>query len=238
MTSDIHANLYAALVTSGILRRTDPDVAWALTERVQTLNLRAGHQVITQGEENPYLYIIVSGKVKVTFRSHAGGENVLSLLGPTDVVGMVSLFEPGAPEYSVTALTDVVLGEIARDQLAAWMVAHPEIGHQMLRLLARRVEFWTSYMFDIVFTDVPYRLAQRLLVLSKQFGQIEYDAVRVIHDMTIDEIAQLSGAAPKTVCAALHDFAEQGWIRLEEDSVVIVDAGRLADLPPRSTTYG
>jgi CRP-like cAMP-binding protein len=235
---DPRSDLHAALVGSGIFRRTDPDVAWTLTKGVHTLSIPAGHVVFCQDEPNPYMYVVVSGKVKVSFRSHADSENVLTLLGPPHAVGLVSLFEPGAREFSVTALTDVVLAEIAADQLAAWMVEHPEIGQQMLRLLARRVEFWTSYMFDIVFADVPYRLAQRFLVLSKQFGQMENDAVRVIHDLTLDEIGQLSGAAPETVAAALHDFADRGWIRMEDDSVIIVDAGRLASLPPRWRACG
>ncbi|WP_298087561.1 Crp/Fnr family transcriptional regulator, partial [uncultured Corynebacterium sp.] len=52
--------------------------------------------------------------------------------------------------------------------------------------------------------------------------------LRVTHDLTQEEIAQLVGASRETVNKALAEFAHRGWIRLEGKSVVITDAERLA----------
>jgi len=53
-------------------------------------------------------------------------------------------------------------------------------------------------------------------------------ALRVTHDLTQEEIAQLVGASRETVNKALADFAHRGWIRLEGKSVLISDSERLA----------
>jgi CRP/FNR family cyclic AMP-dependent transcriptional regulator len=53
-------------------------------------------------------------------------------------------------------------------------------------------------------------------------------ALRVTHDLTQLEIAQLVGASRETVNKALADFAHPGWIRLEGKSVLISDSERLA----------
>jgi CRP-like cAMP-binding protein len=53
------------------------------------------------------------------------------------------------------------------------------------------------------------------------------EGVRVVHDLTQEELAQLVGASRETVNKALADFAGRGWLRLEQRSVVLLDIERL-----------
>jgi CRP-like cAMP-binding protein len=48
---------------------------------------------------------------------------------------------------------------------------------------------------DLIFTDVPGRVAKSLLQLARQFGSQESGLLRVTHDLTQEEIAQLVGAS-------------------------------------------
>ena len=80
---------------------------------------------------------------------------------------------------------------------------------------------------DLIFTDVPGRVAKQLLQLAQRFGTQEGGALRVTHDLTQEEIAHLVGASRETVNKALADFAQRGWIRLEGKSVLISDSERL-----------
>ena len=68
---------------------------------------------------------------------------------------------------------------------------------------------------DLIFTDVPGRVAKQLLQLSQRFGTQENGQLRVTHDLTQEELAQLVGASRETVNKALADFAHRGWVRLE-----------------------
>jgi CRP-like cAMP-binding protein len=80
---------------------------------------------------------------------------------------------------------------------------------------------------DLVFSDVPGRVAKQLLDLSTRFGVVSDEGVRVVHDLTQEELAQLVGASRETVNKALADFAGRGWLRLEQRSVVLLDIERL-----------
>ena len=73
-------------------------------------------------------------------------------------------------------------------------------------------------MGDLVFSDVPGRVAKALLDLAEKFGEVEGDGLRVTHDLTQEELAQLVGASRETVNKALADFASRGWLRLEPRS--------------------
>jgi CRP/FNR family cyclic AMP-dependent transcriptional regulator len=66
------------------------------------------------------------------------------------------------------------------------------------------------------------------LLLSKRFGWQEGDVMRVVHDLTLDDFSLLVGVAPETTDAKLREFEDRGWIRLEDNSVVIVDGQALA----------
>ena len=82
-------------------------------------------------------------------------------------------------------------------------------------------------MADLVFSDVPGRVAKALIELGEKFGTITTDGLMVSHDMTQEELAQLVGASRETVNKALADFVQRGWIRLESRQVLILDVERL-----------
>ena len=83
-------------------------------------------------------------------------------------------------------------------------------------------------MSDLVFADVPGRVAKALLDLGEKFGTQTSAGLLVHHELTQEELAQLVGASRETVNKALADFAGRGWIRLETRSVEILDHERLS----------
>ena len=60
-----------------------------------------------------------------------------------------------------------------------------------------------------------------------RFGQQVDEGIRVAHDLTQEELAQLVGASRETVNKALADFAARGWVRREGRAVVLLDVDRL-----------
>ena len=111
--------------------------------------------------------------------------------------------------------------------LDAWLRGRPEVARHLLRALARRLRRTNEALADLVFSDVPGRVAKALLDLSERFGRPTDDGLRVAHDLTQEELAQLVGASRETVNKALADFASRGWLRLEARAVVLLDVDRL-----------
>src|SRR5258708_39469757 len=109
----------------------------------------------------------------------------------------------------------------------AWISDRPEIAERLLRVLARRLRRTNSDLTDLIFVDVSGRVAKRLLGLAQRFGTREGGAMRLTHDLTQEELAQLVGATRETVNKALADFARPGWIQIEGKSLLIFDSERL-----------
>jgi CRP/FNR family transcriptional regulator len=98
----------------------------------------------------------------------------------------------------------------------------------LLRALAQRLRRANDVMADLVFTDVPGRVAKALLDLADRFGEEQDGGLEVHHDLTQEELAQLVGASRETVNKALADFAGRGWLRLEARAVVLTNVERLS----------
>jgi CRP/FNR family transcriptional regulator, cyclic AMP receptor protein len=221
---------HLALIASGILSRTSPDVFAALSQGLHPEHISAGRVMGAQSDFEGCVYVIISGKVKVSYQRRDGAEIVLKVLGPSEIFGAITLFDPGPQDMSMTTLTDVLAVPIARDRLLTWMVEHPEICDQVLRLFARWVKAMTNSLVDFAFADAQGRVASRLMDLTKRFGQQDGDVVRVVHDLTADDFSRLAGVDPESIAATLRGFEDNGWIRLEGHSIVIVDGQALSQV--------
>lgn len=216
--SFLQAPLFAAL---------DPEAAAALRASLVARDIAKGEVVFSEGQPGDQMYVIVEGKVKLGQTSADGRESLLGVLGPGEMFGELSLFDPGLRTSTATALTDSVVLALGHDQLTPWLTGRPEVAAALLQALARRIRRTNEAMADLVFSDVPGRVAKALMELGEKFGEVTSEGLLVTHDMTQEELAQLVGASRETVNKALADFTSRGWIRLESRQVVILDVERL-----------
>ncbi len=216
------------LARAGLFQGVAPEAREALASALEHHDYTRGDTVFTEGEQGDTLFIVLTGKVKVGRRAADGRENMLSVMGPSDMFGELSLFDPGPRTATATVLTDARLASLAHAALRPWLNDRPEIAEQLLRVLARRLRRTNDALADLIFTDVPGRVAKALLELAERFGTQEGEGVRVHHDLTQEELAQLVGASRETVNKALADFASRGWMRVDSRAVTILDAERLA----------
>lgn len=108
MTERLGTNqeLQAVLARAGIFHHVEPDTLASLTKHLQLVEYQGGHTIYEDGEPGERLYIIVSGAVKLC-RRFPGGRGLLTIMGPPDMFGALSMFDPGPRIASATAITAV-----------------------------------------------------------------------------------------------------------------------------------
>jgi CRP/FNR family transcriptional regulator, cyclic AMP receptor protein len=217
----------------GVLRQAplfnalDEDEARALRRQMTEVKLSRGEHLFNEGDDGDCLYVVLDGKMKLTRAAADGRENLLSVLGPGEMFGELSLFDPRPRTSTASAVTDAILASLRHEALLSWLKERPEVSLHMLRALAQRLRRANDVTADLVFTDVPGRVAKNLLDLADRFGTQEADGLHVHHDLTQEELAQLVGASRETVNKALADFAARGWLQISARSVLILDVERL-----------
>lgn len=205
----------------------DAEAAGALAEAMTTVDLRRGATLFREGDAGNQLFVVVSGKIKLGRSGSGGRENLLAVLGPGQMFGELSVFDPGPRSTTATAVTPCQLRVLEHSDLSTWLAKHPEVGYGLLGQLAKRLRRTNEVVADLVFSDVPGRVAKALLDLADRFGEPQAGGLLVNHDLTQEELAQLVGASRETVNKALADFATRGWLRLEPRSVTIIDIERV-----------
>ena len=101
------ASVDKILARAGMFQGVEASAVSALTKQLQPVDFPRGHTVFAEGEPGDRLYIIISGKVKIGRRSPDGRENLLTIMGPSDMFGELSIFDPGPRTSSATTITEV-----------------------------------------------------------------------------------------------------------------------------------
>jgi CRP-like cAMP-binding protein len=205
----------------------DDAQAASLRASMDSVKISKGGILFKEGDEGEHVYVIVDGKLKLGTSSGDGRENLLSILGPGEMFGELSLFDPGPRTSTATAVTEAKLLSLSHEKLIPWLKGNPEVSLHLLARLAQRLRRTNEAVGDLVFSDVPGRVAKALMDLGARFGKQSDEGLFVHHDLTQEELAQLVGASRETVNKALADFAGRGWLKLDGRAVLITDVERL-----------
>jgi CRP-like cAMP-binding protein len=123
------------LARASLFQRVERSAVTALTKQLQPVDFPRGHVIFAEREPGDRL---ISGKVKIGRRYPDGRENLLTIMGPSDMFGELSIFDPGPRTSTAATITEVRAVSMDRDALRAWIADRPEIVERLLRVLARR----------------------------------------------------------------------------------------------------
>lgn len=207
---------------------TDPDAAEELLALMSRVHLERGTVLFRQGDAGESMYVVARGSLKITRSAAQERPTILAVLGPGDVFGEMSLLDANDRDATVTAVGPTTLLELSRARFDDEIGRRPDLVRTLLGHLARRLRSSNDTVADLVFADVPARVARLVLRLGDRFGVPTDDGRLVIdHQLTQAELAQLVGSARETVNKALARFAAQGWIDVQQRVITIRDHDRL-----------
>jgi len=187
----IDSNLHNTPLFSAL----DEEAAVALRQSMVPQSVKKGHTLFEEGEPGDRLYVVTEGKIKLSHASGDGRESLLMVLGPGDMFGELSLFDPGPRTATASAVTDSKVLGLGNTDLNPWLAGRPEVAKALLKALAHRLRRTNETMSDLVFADVPGRVAKALLELGEKFGTKTADGLYVHHDLTQEELATSWGLA-------------------------------------------
>ena len=159
-----------------ILRRTPlfanlDDAAFALlTDDIQEIDLSRNAVLFYEGDQDDQLFAVLSGKVKLGRTAADGRENMVAIMGPGDVFGAMALFAPSPRSTNAVAVSETRLAANKHETFKRAQQLDPSISDQVIKTLARRLRHANEALADLVFSDVPGRLAKALLDLADRFG--------------------------------------------------------------------
>jgi CRP/FNR family cyclic AMP-dependent transcriptional regulator len=178
----------------------------------------AGEIVMLEGEPCAGLFVVQSGRVKITRTSLAGREQILHIAGPGEAFNDVPVFDGGPNPATVQAMADSTLLVIDRATLLALFDRYPHLAQAVVAVLAARCRQLVAMVEDLSLHGVTARLAGLLLDQAAQA-----DAP----PLTRAQMAARLGTVREMVSRSLRELEQDDLIRLEGAHIMLVDRAGL-----------
>jgi len=210
-----------AIDVTGALRQTD--LLRSVTARdleplaaaSRVRDVRRGQVLFTAGDSSETVILVISGRVKVVVRSADGAELTLTVVQPGGMLGELSVADGGPRSADAEALDDCRLLLVPSDLIAELGSRVPSVTQAMMSSIAATLRRLTEAASDLVFLDLPRRVAKVLL------GQPRTGDAVIELKMSQEELAHQVGGSRQSVNAALRGFERRGWIEVRDRTVTL-----------------
>ncbi len=192
-----------------------------LMRSARIVEVPARRAVFHTGECGDSLYVILSGKVKVSLLSADGKEAILSLMGAGEVFGEMSLLDGLPRSATVTSLEDCRLMQIGRQDFVQFLKRHADVALKLLAALSQRLRTTNKLVENLSFHHLPSRLARLLLDLGQRHGKAEPNGVEIGLRLSQEELGNLVGASRESVNKQLRAWVDSGVLEYRQGAIVI-----------------
>ena len=194
----------------------------SLAGRVRSRRFAASETLFHRGDPAAHLYVLISGSAKITLPDEYGKEAVIALLRPGEVFGELALFDDAPRSATVVSVGETECLLVSRDDFLSLLERAPQAMREVLKLLARTIRRSTTHVEDLVFLDVPSRVAKALLDLSDVGGSEAEIGI------TQDDLAAMVGATRVSVNRVLASLEQRGIVKVARRRIAVLDRERLS----------
>jgi CRP-like cAMP-binding protein len=129
-----------------LFRGLPRDVVAAVAADVQPRRLQPDETLFRKGDPGDALYMIRSGRVKITTLDSQGKELMLNQCGPGEAIGEMSLIDSSPRSASVVALEPAEVLVLQRQAFLDELGRHPTLAMDVMRNISGRLRFATTYI--------------------------------------------------------------------------------------------
>jgi len=184
-----------------------------LFKRATSVRLSVDQILFHAGDAGDGCYRVDDGLLKVNMLSPSGNERILCFLGPSAVVGELSMIDGLPRSASVVAVRPTMLSFLSRDAFKTFAKKHPELYEYLVILLAGWLRETDAAIAAGSFLPNKGRLACTLLELAGDFGQ-DIGSGRIVIRQRIgqSDLAAMAGIARENACRIINDWQRRNMI--------------------------
>ena len=206
-----------------ILETLDSNELTELNELVKDEFYEKGETIYLPGERSNTLYFLKEGKVKLTSYSSEGKSFTVEIINRGEIFGEMSLVGEERRELEAQAMDTIRLCWIHKSQMLDFIKGHPQLSLSIAKLVGGRRREIENKLENLLFKDVPTRLALTLWELARDYGEDSGNGVSITEKFTHEDLANLVGSTRETVTKTLNEFQSRGLIEKGQGRITITN---------------
>ena len=167
-----------------------------------------GATILRAGDRTDFVYLILSGNLKVLVSDEEGREVILSNLKSGEFFGEMGVLDDNPRSATVVTVTPCELIVIAKSEFKRCLAENFDVSLYIMRNLVKRLRTADRQIESLALMDVYGRVARLLLELAE-----DEDGQQVVkRKISKQDIAKMIGASREMVSRVMKDLVLQGLI--------------------------
>jgi CRP/FNR family transcriptional regulator, cyclic AMP receptor protein len=189
-----------------------------------------GATLFVEGQAPRGVFILCSGRVKLSTSSADGKTLILRISDPGEVLGLPATVTGKPYELTADVIEPTQANFISRQDFLTFLREHGEAALRVAQQLGETYHSAIAEMRNIGLShSVGEKLARFLLDLSAEHDTGR-DEVKLTLTLTHEEIAQMIGASRETVTRLFGDFKKKQLLQVKGSTLIIKNKAGLESL--------
>lgn len=186
-----------------------------------------GEFFFMQGEPALYMYVLLSGRVRLFQTSPEGYQVLIRVITPVTLFALVAMTQTQAYPVSAQAAEPSEAIFWGRELLMDFVIRYPVMAVNAMRIMAEQVKEMQERFRQATTERVDRRLARTIIRLSGELGKKVEEGILIDIPLTRQELAEMCGTTLFTVSRILSQWEEQGIVLCGREQVILRHPHRL-----------
>ena len=210
MTKEVFENLKQMQMFSSL---TDADIA-TFIGKIMVKRFRKNQTVLFEDESNAYMYMLLSGKVKVVQVMEDGKESIRAIHKTGDSFGELSLLDCKTSPAMVVAMEDTTAAIISKENFFTILYNQRKVLDNLLQMFCFRLrDSWERFQM-VNFKNAAQRVVMVLHQQSSEQSEKTAEGIVLKDRFTHQVIADMVSLNRETVTRVIDKLQKDGAITI------------------------
>ncbi len=193
-----------------------------LSQQVETVYYHKNEIIHNDGDESQYVWMLLSGKVRIFKEGIGQRQQIIRLLKPYDIFGYRACTVNEPYNSSASAFEDCLVYRLNRATFNELIQSNGSFCYQVMLMMAKDLAFSEIQTVNLTQKHIRGRLAESILTLVKNYGY-EEDGSTLAMLLPREDLANMSNMTTSNAIRTLSQFAQEGLVSIDGRRIKILD---------------
>jgi CRP/FNR family transcriptional regulator len=212
---------------SGFFSHLSPEALEEFDAIKYSTNYPARSVLFLENEEPRGVFVLCSGRIKLSVSSSCGKTLILRIAKPGDILGLTSSMSDCPYEATAETLQPSQIAYIRKDDFSRFIKKHPEVYQVVIKQLSSHYSNACEQLRTIGLSASAHEKLARLLLHWSSDGAETKEGAHIKLPLTHEQIAECVGSTRETVTRTLSEFKNRHLVTFKGATLFIPNRAAL-----------